>query len=893
MSRLRGTLSAACLAGALVLSASAGLRFARDENQTSALATDSGMGEVLTHGIHSRAKIASGRMPLATIVTSWADHHSPVSYGVLLALNAALAVLLLFAIGFQLHPYGGVIAASAAGALALSARDLNLYPDSGYYLLVLLTAGLLVRRARAPSTTGTVLFAAAAGATLLWRSPLAFLPAALALYEWAFEAPLKSPRARRRELLILLTVPCLFLLPWMAMNWTIHRQVVVFEKDGPNSIIVTGALGLVQNIEGDLNALIDEPIDVTSNGAIMEWAVRRVLEHPAVYARACLLRLRYALSLHPWIALFSALGLWFFRKRREHRALGFMAAYFIGIHCLMTVEERYFWPAWPLLALLAASLPAAAWAARRPADDSLELRFSSAFLKGALAFVLALCLNAHWTVLSFARLARTGGGTEEEALTAALEASPGDAWLLEERGGGRLRRGELSGAAADYARLAALEPLNHGASLRLAWIEALRGKPGGLLAWSRRPVPGRDDSQLHIDKDVFKALAYLRMGRKREALERLREAHDLFLVRDAVVRGPHGERERRVLGALRANATGFSRHCRWLLGARPAAEKQALNAALARLIPDSGDVWVERATLAAAAGRPREALKALERAGGLRPNPALRRRMALVYRGLKKLAPAAALLDGLILASPSDIELRLDRAEVALEAGDAEGARASLAAAEGLGPDDARLLRIAVLHGALNDERRALRLLETLSRRRPRDARLWLERAEIEARSNEPGAALASLARSEALVAAEDGEQRRRIGIVYQKAGAHDRAIEVFADLTRRFPADASFHSDKALSEHLRGASAAALAGLRTAIRLDRKHLPAYLTLGAIHAENKRFAEEIRVYDEALAKTSPEDMDVLRDVVLSARRDAASRAAGERALKPHLVKSPP
>ena len=107
----------------------------------------------------------------------------------------------------------------------------------------------------------------------------------------------------------------------------------------------------------------------------------------------------------------------------------------------------------------------------------------------------------------------------------------------------------------------------------------------------------------------------------------------------------------------------------------------------------------------------------------------------------------------------------------------------------------------------------------------------------------------------------------------------HDRAIALFARLTRRYPAAASFYSDKALCEHLKGASAAAFADLRAAIRLEPNFLPAYLTLGAIHAERGRYPEALKVYDEALSKTAAADGDPLRATVLAARKDMLAKAA--------------
>jgi tetratricopeptide (TPR) repeat protein len=705
----------ACLALALAGAAASGLRFAREKPAEKALSTYSSLGEILTHRIQALGPRVSDRMPLATIVAAKADYDASADYGTLLAADR---VLLLFAAGFLLHAHGGLVAAAAAVLLSFSAHDLNLYPDSGYLLLVLLTAGLVVWRARAPSPLRSALLAAAVGATLLWRSPLAFFAPALALFERATE-PGASWKRRRGELLILALAPYLFLLPWIAMNWTVNRRLVIFEQRSASSNLISGALGLVQNVEGDLGALIDEPIDVTNTGAVVGWAARQVARHPLRFIRAYVLRVKYALSFHPWLALMAAAATWLFRKRREYRELAFLAAYFLAIHCFMTVEERYFWPLWPPLALLACSLPAGLRAAERPRDDSPEAVFASAALLGALALVLALCLHAEWTVLAFARGARGGRGDVEAQLSAALRANPDDAWLLQERGGERFRRGDSAGAAEDFARASALPPESPSSRLLRARAEALLGKPGLLLEWAPPAGERREDFQLRYDADILKALACLRLGRKAEARERLKAAREVFGARNILVRGPQGEREKYALDKLRSSDAWFIRYCRQLQGPRPASEMRALDEALAALVQD-----------------------------------------------------------------PS--ELRIPRAEA---------------------------------------------------------------------------------------LPADDESRDRATALGYQDLKEYDRAIGVFDRLIRRRPAAASFRSDKAVCEHLKGDDDAALADLRAAIRLEPAFLPAYLTAGAIHVARGRIPQAVSVYDEALSKSPAAKADPLRRSVLAARKE--------------------
>ncbi len=862
-------LSAACLALVLVRSVGSALRFARERPAERNLISHSPMGEILTHRIQAMAPLVSDRMPLATIASAKVDFHAAAPYGVLLAVDRVILVLLLFAAGFLLHPYGGFIAAAAAAFLAYSAHNLNLYPDSGYLLLVLLTAGLVVWRARAPSAARSALLAAALGATMLWRSPLVFFGPVLALYEWAAELRF-SWKENRRRLLILGLAPYLFLIPWIAMNWAVHRRVVILELRSASSNIVTGALGLVQNIEGDLTTLVDEPFDETNGGAVVGWAVRQVVRHPLNFARAYALRMKYALSFHPWIALFAGAGVWVFRKRREYRELALLAAYFLAIHCFMTVEERYFWPLWPVLALLAFSLPAGLRAGERPLDGAPEARFASATLMGALALVMALSVHAEWTVLSFARGALLGRGDVERQLSAALNESPGDAWLLRERAAERFRRGDFAGAADDFAGAAAREPESAPSRLLLARAEAIRGEPARLLAWNDSSPFGRE-SQLQLDAEILKGCAYLRLGRKTEALERLKAAWAVYRARNIVVRGPQGEREKRVIDKLNASDWGFVRYCGDLQGPRPDAEKRALNDALEAIVPGSSEVWMDRAGIAARAGRRAEALAALAHARSLAQDAEAKLRTAAAYRELKDYGAAAALLDALIRDFPADSRPRFERAELAAERGRRAEALEFLAGAEALHPGGGELRRALALHRRFGNGERVAALLDELIRLFPEDAQLRAERAGRAAPKGKDAAAPPSAAAPRVAAPESEIERRQRVGLGYQDRKEYGRALELFSSLAREYPAVAAFRSDMGLCEHLKGDDAAALADLAAAIRLEPKFLPAYLTAGAIHAAAGRTAEAAKVYDEALSRTA-DSRDPMRAAVLAARK---------------------
>lgn len=735
----RDWLSAACLAITVAFSAVQAVRFAGDHPGERPLSTYAATGEILAHGIRARSESVSFRMPLASLVSARLERHAPARYPVLVAAARVLLVALVFAAAGLLHPFGALSAAS----LCWPVRDLHLYPDVLYTLLVVLCAGLLVWRARKPTLGRTALLAGGLGVSLLWRSPLAFFGPALALYEWAFEKrPLKNHRA---EYLALCLAPYLFLLPWIAMNADVHGRLVIFEHGAANTNIVAGALGVVHDLHGDLNALIGEPVDAAGTGSVLGWAARETARHPARFARAFVLRLGYALSFHPWLAVFALAGVWMFRVRREYRELALLSGYFLLVHCFMAVEERYFWPLRPLLALLAF----APFTGARPLpDESASLtRLSGRFLKGVLAVVSALALWTSATVLSFAF--RAHPATAEAQLDAALRAAPDDAWLLGERGEERLARGDRAGAAADFARSAALDPEDPAAKLRAARLD-----PAALLALNDVSRPGPRNLRASSDLDILKACAAVRLGRKADAAAHLQSAWNKLKDQDIALGGASEASERPVRAALRAADDGFADRVRRAQGAAPDAEKLALSALLADLFPDSCPAWLDRAEREARAGERAKARTSLARAEKNGPN--------------------------------ADDQIRIASLRGAL--GDRDGALAMLAS---LKPDDASgRERLALAYQQLKDFDAALALFDRLARENPAVAAYRADKGLCEELTGDHAAALADL---NAAIALDPKflPAYLTLGAAHEAAGRKQEAARVYAEaLARSAPED-------------------------------------------------------------------------------------------------------
>lgn len=294
--------------------------------------------------------------------------------------------------------------------------------------------------------------------------------------------------------------------------------------------------------------------------------------------------------------------------------------------------------------------------------------------------------------------------------------------------------------------------------------------------------------------------------------------------------------------------------------------------------PSDAELWLKSAELQTREGDASAALDSLERAARLRPAGEQRRRAIRLFRTARAPRRAADALAPLLAQAPADAELLLAVAEFQAGAGERVAALGALARARALALDGTQSLRLLWLYRELKEYASAAAVLDELLRSGPGDPGLWVERAELETLAGNPAAARASLARAQELSARgdPDGRQRRRVALAHQALGDYRRAVALLDALARSFPADGALLADKGLCEYLGGDAAAAIATLESAIRLAPKSIPAYLTLGAVHAALGRPEDALKVYDAGLALNPEAERDPLREALLGARAAAAA-----------------
>jgi len=467
-------------------------------------------GELLLHRLPpSPGTDPSYHMPSASVLSALLAHHAaPAALSAWRAWSTGSIPLLALALGALVGGWPcGLFAAALCVARNLAPAGVE-YVEGAYAAFFLLAVAALAWRARRPGPAADAAAGLATGASLLFRSPLAFLLPMLFLFEWA-----RSRRARPAAALARpLGWAALALAPWWLMNARVHGAFVPFEHGEAVSNVVTGALGLVPPIEGSWRALAPG-LTGSGLGAALAWAAGEILRHPLRYAAACAARAAFALRLHPFLAAFAVFGAWRERRRPEVSAAAGAAAYFLGVHCLMSVRAPFFYPLWPLAAVLAAA-PLAPLADERDRRPSLAA--------AAAVFAVAGAGAAALTAFALERVAAYAVLAPQDAAVARRD-FPDDPWLAARALRGR-ERAPSTAEAAEFAAAVAAHPEDPQLAVDLSWARARSGD------WNAGADAATDsfEPRLRVEAALVRAESNRRLGRRSAAAAAFAEAGDLL-----------------------------------------------------------------------------------------------------------------------------------------------------------------------------------------------------------------------------------------------------------------------------------------------------------------------------------------------------------------------------
>lgn len=563
----RPALAAALLLGAAALAAAAWNFAAPGQDASFNLGLYADRGELLLHAV--KAKAAAWTMPGLSLLWAGVQH-----LGLDPSLPARLAALLSALAAFGLGARGGGPARGALFALAVSLAALTRRgfdtEQEVYSLALLLFLSLELSRQAGRSVLSSAAAGFAAGITLLIRTPLFLFPPLAAIYAWAGRRDWRRWALGSAVFLLLAYLP---LLPWARVNHFLTGRASPLEQDRPVSNLITGALGMTFTIEGDARALAG----LKREDNAWRWAARTVAENPGRYAAAVARRAWHVFLMSPWLFLLAGAGLLLARSR-ETRFLAFFCGYFVLVHCLFSVEERYFYPLRYALALLAA---AGGWELLKKRGLALPGRERDRFtvpLFSAAALLSLAALAVIWRYPGAAREPLT-------ALTGELRARPAEAWLLMKRGETLFSFG-LAEEAAESMRLACAA----GGGARPCWLHAaLTGTPAEPPAVFER-----------YDLLLVKLLRELELGDREGARRTFRAAMEIWLRERNLVRG----RDQRKLALLiETNKTIWDSDLSGALAYfSPAARRRLL--AVMRGMPEFSGGIARLEAAAAAADRP-------------------------------------------------------------------------------------------------------------------------------------------------------------------------------------------------------------------------------------------------------------------------------------------------
>ena len=166
------------------------------------------------------------------------------------------------------------------------------------------------------------------------------------------------------------------------------------------------------------------------------------------------------------------------------------------------------------------------------------------------------------------------------------------------------------------------------------------------------------------------------------------------------------------------------------------------------------------------------------------------------------------------------------------------------------GRDTGLSILIASLYAELGD-RKSLEMLQDLLKTQPHNADVLIALARTAGRFGMGNLVLRSL--EEAEHAAGDRERLHAVALLYQDAGAFDRALVILRRLALSSPADARLLHDEGVAEFLRGDADGGAREFLAALRLDPKFLDGYLGLGAAYEKQGKPCEALAAYEKALA----------------------------------------
>ncbi|MCG2724871.1 MAG: hypothetical protein L6420_01220 [Elusimicrobia bacterium] len=418
-SALEKILSSKYFLGSLIVMAIAFVMY-RPAYEFSEIISYADRGKMLLHGIKTEAigyRAISYSMPFISLLGAVAEYHSNINPQILLKIIFSFSIVGTYILSYMigLNSKGRITALITVFIAGMYDND---FEQVIYSFFVILAAEMLILRSKNYNAKTSIMAGLAIGFGFFARPPLFLLPFLMIIFDYFYHA--KNFKKYIVTSIIFLSASYILLLPWAGINYVLFNKFIPFEAERGAANIITSIKGVTFTMEGDARFLAD----LKETDSVYKWAAKELLKDPFPCLSAVPKRLLQVFYMHPFLILLSLIGFIIGRKNKNVLLISIMTGYFIIIHSLFPINERYFYPLKHLLAFPAACAFCFLFEKREKPSAARGLPYT--FFYAALAIIIMM----EAVLIAYPFRAKQ----ELLAIDNSLQKFPNDRWLIKRKG---------------------------------------------------------------------------------------------------------------------------------------------------------------------------------------------------------------------------------------------------------------------------------------------------------------------------------------------------------------------------------------------------------------------------------------------------------------------------
>lgn len=377
-------------------------------------------GKMLLHAIKNET--ITYRMPFIGLLSAIIEYHLKINPQNLLKIISTFTIvstyILSYIIGLNSKCRITALFTLLITVIFTTLQSGKDFEQTIYSFLILLAAELILLRNKSYNIKTSIVAGLAIGFTFFVRSPLFLFPVLILIFDFFYHS--KNLKKYIINSIIFLSAAYIILLPWIKVNHFLFNKFIPFEKGRATCNIITSIKGTTFTAEINARSLAG----ITNEESVYKWAAKELKKDPIPFISAIPKRLLQVFYMYPFLILLGLIGLIIGRKDKNVLLISLIAGYFISIHCLLSIEERYFYPLKYLLAFPAAYVLCFLFAKK---EKSSTLRaLPHAFFYATLAIIIMMEV----VIIVYPFRAKQG----VLAFNNALRKFPNDRWLLKKKG---------------------------------------------------------------------------------------------------------------------------------------------------------------------------------------------------------------------------------------------------------------------------------------------------------------------------------------------------------------------------------------------------------------------------------------------------------------------------